>query len=94
LPGKLGLSQLAAQFPLPWSHYLRLLKVEKTAARRFYETEALRGGWSVLLLLRQISTLLYQRTLASRDKGAMLKKENTASFLMIPEELLKRSRRE
>lgn len=74
LPGKLDLSQLAAQFPLTWSHYLRLLKVEKTAARRFYETEALRGGWSVRQLDRQISTLFYERTLASRNKGAMLKK--------------------
>lgn len=46
----------------------------KTAARRFYETEALRGGWSVRQLDRQISTLFYERTLASRNKGAMLKK--------------------
>jgi predicted nuclease of restriction endonuclease-like (RecB) superfamily len=53
---------------------VRLLKVEKAQARRFYETEALRGGWSVRQLDRQISTLFYERTLASRNKRAMLKK--------------------
>ncbi len=45
--GKVDLSQLAARFPLPWSHYVLLLKVDNADARRFYETEALRGGWSV-----------------------------------------------
>lgn len=42
--GKFELADLARRFPLPWSHYVRLLKVEKPEARRFYETEALRGG--------------------------------------------------
>jgi len=31
-------------FPLPWSHYVRLLSVQNHEARRFYEEEALRGG--------------------------------------------------
>ena len=34
-----------ARFALPWSHYVRLLAVTNPEARRFYETEALRGGW-------------------------------------------------
>src|SRR5437764_1245975 len=38
---------LSAPFPLPWSHYVRLLSVENPHGRRFYETEALRGGWTV-----------------------------------------------
>lgn len=71
---ELVLRDLARRFPLPWSHYVRLLKVEKPEARRFYETEALRGGWSVRQLDRQISTLFYERTLASRNKAAMLNK--------------------
>ena len=49
-------------FPLPWSHYVRLLSVKNALARTFYETEALRGGWSVRQLDRQISTLFYERT--------------------------------
>jgi predicted nuclease of restriction endonuclease-like (RecB) superfamily len=74
LSAKFDLPTIARRFPLPWSHYVRLLKVEKAQARRFYETEALRGGWSVRQLDRQISTLFYERTLASRNKRAMLKK--------------------
>ena len=36
---------LAACFPLPWSAYVRLLSVKNIHARKFYETEALRGGY-------------------------------------------------
>ncbi len=42
-----ALSDLAAAFPLPWSHYVRLLSVKNESAREFYHAEALRGGWSV-----------------------------------------------
>ena len=61
-----------AQFPLPWSHYVRLLSVRSDDARDFYETEALRGGWSGRQLNRQISTQFYERTALSRNKAAML----------------------
>lgn len=61
-------------FPLPWSHYVRLLAVKDARARTFYETEALRGGWSERQLDRQIATLFYERTALSRDKTAMLTK--------------------
>lgn len=62
------------RFPLPWSHYVRLMAVKSETARRFYETEALRGGWSVRQLDRQIDTVFYERTALSRDKSAMLTK--------------------
>jgi predicted nuclease of restriction endonuclease-like (RecB) superfamily len=68
------LSALAKAFPLPWSHYVRLLAVKNEQARAFYETEALRGGWSVRQLDRQISTQFYERTVLSRHKAAMLAK--------------------
>lgn len=35
---------LSGKFPLPWSHYVKLLSVKAPEARTFYETEALRGG--------------------------------------------------
>ena len=71
---EITLADLARRFPLPWSHYVMLLKVEKPEARAFYEAEALRDGWTVRQLERQITTLFYERTLASRNKEAMLKK--------------------
>lgn len=46
------LTQIAARFPLPWSAYVRLLAVKNENARSFYETEALRAGWSVRQLDR------------------------------------------
>ena len=67
-------SELATRFPLPWSAYVRLLAVKNEQARAFYETEALRGGWSVRQLDRQIGAQFYERTALSRNKAAMLKK--------------------
>jgi hypothetical protein len=49
--------QSPGYFPLPWSHYVRLLSVGDLNAREFYETEALRGGWSVRQLDRQINSM-------------------------------------
>ena len=67
-------ASLAKQFPLPWSHYVKLLAVKNESARSFYETEALRGGWTVRQLDRQIGSLFYERTALSRNKAAMLTK--------------------
>lgn len=71
---KFSLSDLAQAFPLPWSHYVRLLSVDNPQARAFYETEAIRGGWSVRQLDRQIATQFYERTTLSKNKATMLKK--------------------
>lgn len=71
---KLTVSQLAQIFILPWSAYVRLLSVKDLHARHFYETEALRGGWSVRQLDRQISSQFYERTALSKDKASMLVK--------------------
>ncbi len=69
---------LANRFPLSWTHYTRLLRVENPIAREFYQTEALRGGWTVRQLERQISSQFYQRTALSRNKTAMLTKGEKA----------------
>ena len=50
------LAALAKAFPLPWSAYVRLLSVKNELVRDFYETEALRCGWSVRQLDRQINS--------------------------------------
>ncbi len=72
LPAASALRPLADCFPLPWSAYVRLLSVKSENARRFYESEALRGGWSVRQLRRQIESQFYERTALSKDKAAML----------------------
>ena len=82
---------LLPRFPLSWSHYVRLLSVERSAARAFYETQALRGGWTVRQLDRQIGTQFYERTLLSRNKAAMLRKGQAAQpeDALTPEQEIK-----
>ena len=67
------LIRLSRYFSLPWSAYVRLLSVKNTIARNFYETEALRCGWSVRQLDRQINTQFYERLALSKNKVSMLK---------------------
>jgi len=78
-------------FPLPWSHYVRLLGVANPEARHFYEAEALRGGWTVRQLDRQIGSQFYERIALSRNKAAMLRKGQVATpdDLVSPEEEIK-----
>jgi len=63
---------LSGQFPLPWSHYVKLISIKDPQARSFYEAEALKHGWSVRQMARQITTQFYERTLIARNKAAML----------------------
>ena len=71
-------ANLLDAFPLPWSHYVRLMSVKDDFARWFYEDEAIRGGWSVRQLDRQISTLLFERTGAAKNKTAVLARGRAA----------------
>ena len=65
-------AELGEGFPLSWSHYVKLLTVRTDEARRFYEEEARRGGWSLRQLQRQIGSQFYERTALSRHKAALL----------------------
>jgi predicted nuclease of restriction endonuclease-like (RecB) superfamily len=67
------LRSIAARFPLSWSHYVLLIRRSRSPeALEFYHTEALRGGWSVRQLARQIDSQFYERTALSRNKAGML----------------------
>lgn len=56
-----GISLTTPSFPLSWSHYVRLLTVADDQAQAYYHTEALRGGWSVRELDRQIASQGFER---------------------------------
>jgi len=85
------IQDLASPFPLPWSAYVRLLAVKNPDARTFYETEALRSGWSVRQLDRQIGSQFYERIALSHNKAALLEKaeHSEPSDLVTPEEAIK-----
>ena len=87
-----GLNLLMDAFPLSWSHYVMLVRrVKNEGARKFYESEALRSGWSVRQLDRQISSQFYDRTLLSKNKSAILKKgeKPLPEDIVTPEEEIK-----
>jgi predicted nuclease of restriction endonuclease-like (RecB) superfamily len=68
--------ELVKVFALSWTHYVHLIRrCSDKKEREFYEAEALRGGWSVRKLIRQTSTQFYQRTLLSKNKASLLRKE-------------------
>ncbi len=56
---------------LSWSHYRLLMRVEDEDARAFYADEAVKSGWSVRQLQRQINTMFYHRILESKDKESV-----------------------
>lgn len=86
-----SLSALAQAFPLPWSAYVRLLSVKNEHARSFYGAEALRCGWSVRQLDRQVNSQFYERTALSRNKAAMLEQGEVAEpgDALTPEQAIK-----
>ena len=63
---------------LSWSHYQLLVGVPDETERMFYAEEAVKSGWSVRQLQRQINTMYYQRILASRDKESVAAEIQTA----------------
>ena len=73
------LPTLARCFPLPWSAYVRLLSVHSAEARSFYEAEALRAGWSVRQLDRQIDSQFFERAALSRNKVKLLRQGEQAA---------------
>lgn len=57
---------------LSWSHIRQLIKVSNKDARSYYAEEAVKGGWSVRELERQIATQHYERLLSThRDSAEM-----------------------
>lgn len=61
----------ALRTELSWTHYRTLMRVESPCAREWYQHEAISQNWSARALERQISTLYYERLLASQDRPAL-----------------------
>lgn len=89
---KLKDANIIPDFQLSWSHYVLLLRYTSEENKRtFYETEALRGGWSIRQMKRQMNSLFYERTMLSKNKPAMLTRGTKAKpkDLVTPEEEIK-----
>jgi len=74
---------------LSWTHYRLLLRVENDKAREWYMNEAADQNWSTRQLDRQISTLYYERLLASREKE-LVKQEAAEKLAQVePEDFIR-----
>jgi predicted nuclease of restriction endonuclease-like (RecB) superfamily len=74
---------------LSWSHYRRLISVENSEARMWYMNEAADSVWSTRQLDRQISTLYYDRLLASQNKQVVIQEAEEKLKAVAPEDFIK-----
>ena len=65
------MSAFSQNFPLSWSHYILLMRIDNMAEQRFYEIESEKNNWSVRELQRQFDSSLYERLAISRDKKSV-----------------------
>jgi predicted nuclease of restriction endonuclease-like (RecB) superfamily len=59
---------------LSFSHFIELLKLDTQNQREFYEFQAIKLGWSVRQLRREIESMLYERIGLSKNKEKMISK--------------------
>ena len=74
---------------LTWSHFQKVLRVSDEKARIFYLTEAAENVWSVRTLDRNISTLYYNRIVASIDKKTVEDEMKDKTKKLQAEEFIK-----
>jgi predicted nuclease of restriction endonuclease-like (RecB) superfamily len=74
---------------LSWTHIVELVRIDDTTKRAFYELECIKSSWSTRELMRQISSMLYERVGLSKDKEAVLTLANEGRIVDSPENLLR-----
>ena len=76
-------------FYLSWSHYLKLIRIDDTNERKFYEIEAYKNNWSIRELQRQFDSALYTRLVLSRDKEKVKELSEKGLVLEKPKDAIK-----
>ncbi|MDE6874665.1 MAG: PDDEXK nuclease domain-containing protein [Lachnospiraceae bacterium] len=77
------------KFPLSWSHYLKLMRIDNADQRHFYEIEAAQNHWGLRELQRQFDSALYERLALSRDKDKVMELALKGQVIEKPEDVLK-----
>jgi predicted nuclease of restriction endonuclease-like (RecB) superfamily len=96
-PEILGVESPSSQMPPPsdllsrlsFSHLAELLDLPNDTQRRFYETESIRGNWSVRELRRQIDSLYYERSGLSRDKAKLSAMAHSEAESFLPAQIIR-----
>ncbi len=77
------------KFFLSWSHYLKLMRIENTAERHFYEIESVKNDWSLRELKRQYDSSLYERLALSTDKDKVYRLALEGQKIEAPKDAVK-----
>lgn len=73
---------------LTWSHYFELLKCDDPLELQFYYNEAIKQGWRVRELKRQMKSSLFHRLSLSTDKQGVLALANEGHQIMTAEDII------
>ena len=76
---------------LTWSHIGELIKAEDDLERSFYEKECIAQKWDVRTLRRQMSSALYLRLAASKDREGVLALAKEGITVQKPEDVVRDS---
>lgn len=74
---------------LTWSHYFELLKCDNSLEMQFYYNEAIKEGWKVRELKRQMKSCLFQRLALSTDKAGVLALANDGHQVQTPQDIIR-----
>jgi predicted nuclease of restriction endonuclease-like (RecB) superfamily len=74
---------------LSFTHLSELIQLPDDTQRRFYETECIRGNWSVRELRRQIDSLYYQRSGLSKDKATLSALSHAKAETLQPAQIIR-----
>ena len=69
---------------LSFSHICEIIEIESPLKRLFYETECIKGTWSVRELKRQIDSMYFERSGLSKDKEALSVLANSGAEIQSP----------
>jgi len=84
-------AMLAESYPfsVSWTHYLILMRIKDSNARRFYEIESVNQQWTYRELKRQFDSSLYERLALSRDKDEIMRLALEGQKVEKPRDILK-----
>lgn len=74
---------------LSFTHLSELIQLPDETQRRFYETECIRGNWSVRELRRQIDSLYYQRSGLSKNKAKLSATAHAKAEKLQPAQIIR-----
>lgn len=77
------------KFPLSWSHYLKLMRIDNIDERHFYEIESVKNDWSLSELKRQYDSSLYERLALSTDKEKIYRLALEGQRIETPKDVVK-----